>query len=102
MKRSVLRRLPWEAFVWLGGLLAMALYQPTGDRHFSLCPLQNLGFDFCPGCGLGRSVSFFFHGEFMHSLSAHPLGIFAVIVLSYRIVQLTRPHILNLWQKLLM
>src|SRR5690606_17432501 len=96
---ALVRRLPWEAIIWLGGLLALALWRPEGESHFTLCPLRNAGFDFCPGCGLGHSISFLFRGELVHSISAHPLGIFAVIVLSYRIVQLTRPYLQHLWQK---
>ncbi|HEX8039080.1 MAG TPA: DUF2752 domain-containing protein [Chryseosolibacter sp.] len=87
-----LRRLPFEAFCWLTGLLALACMD-TSRTHFTLCPLRNAGFDFCPGCGLGRSVSLLFHGEISASLHAHPLGIFAVIVLSLRIINLTKQHL---------
>src|SRR5688572_10139926 len=82
MKR--IGRLPWEAIIWLSGLVALAIFKPENDAHFTLCPLNNLGFDFCPGSGLGRSISFFFHGEVYQSLKTHPLGIFAVTVLSFR------------------
>lgn len=89
----MLKRIPWEGFVWLGGLTALALL--SGEAHFSLCPLKNAGLGFCPGCGLGRSISLLFRGEFQASLQAHPLGIFAVIILSFRIVNLTKLHIRN-------
>ncbi len=87
------RRLPIEALVWLAGLVALALYTPDTGQHLALCPLYNAGFDFCPGCGLGRSISYLLHGDFARSFSVHPLGLFALIVLSYRIVQLIRHHI---------
>ncbi|MGE0770863.1 MAG: DUF2752 domain-containing protein [Cyclobacteriaceae bacterium] len=72
-----------EALVWIAGLGALAIYQP-GDSHISFCPLANLGFDFCPGCGLGRSVSYGLHGQLVQSWNTHPLGMVAIGVLTYR------------------
>jgi hypothetical protein len=89
--KSILKY-PFEAIVWIIGLLTLALIDP-GTNHFSICPISNLGFDFCPGCGLGRSISLLFRGEFMESFAAHPLGIFAVIILTYRIIQLTKNYL---------
>jgi hypothetical protein len=83
---------PREAFTWIIGLIALAVYVP-GNGHFTLCPLSRFGFDFCPGCGLGRSISLFFHGEIVQSFATHPLGIFAVIVLSFRIYTLSTLYI---------
>ncbi|HEX7014990.1 MAG TPA: DUF2752 domain-containing protein [Cyclobacteriaceae bacterium] len=74
----------------MAGLAALALYNPDSGKHLALCPLYYAGFDFCPGCGLGRSISYLLHGDVANSLSMHPLGLFALIVLSYRIVQLIR------------
>jgi hypothetical protein len=85
-----IKHLPWEALIWAGALLLLGFSSISAEHHFSLCPLYNLGFDFCPGCGLGRSISFLLHGDFKKSFNIHPLGIFAVIVLSYRIIQLTK------------
>ncbi|MDV3310092.1 MAG: DUF2752 domain-containing protein [Cyclobacteriaceae bacterium] len=76
--------------MWTAGLVALAINDPYSGEHFALCPLYLAGFDFCPGCGLGRSISYLLHGDIAHSLSMHPLGLFALIVLSYRIVQLIR------------
>jgi len=86
----MIRKIPVEAVIWLLSLMALALHKPTETNHFTLCPLYNLGFDFCPGCGLGHSVSYLLHGEIHRSFEAHPLGIFAVIVLSCRIIQLSK------------
>jgi hypothetical protein len=88
-----MKQLPMEGIVWFTGLVVLAFYEPA-ENHISICPLNQLGFDFCPGCGLGRSISFLFHGEIIRSLATHPLGIFAVIVLSFRIV-----HLLKLYLK---
>ncbi len=69
--------------IWPCALIFLSLLD-TQTHHWSLCPLNNLGFEHCWGCGLGRSISFLFHGEFAQSFETHPLGSFAVIVLVYR------------------
>ncbi len=74
------------------GLLVLASLNPV-DNHVSICPLNNLGWEFCPGCGLGRAITLLFHGELVESVKAHPLGIFAVCILVYRIYQLTKTHV---------
>ncbi|MBX2965253.1 MAG: DUF2752 domain-containing protein [Cyclobacteriaceae bacterium] len=83
------RHVPPEAIMWTVALIALVFYQPGHQAHFTVCPLNNMGFDFCPGCGLGRSVAWLFKGEIIQSWRAHPLGIVAVIVLPYRIISLT-------------
>jgi hypothetical protein len=83
-----------EAFIWLAALIALAFHDPS-TAHYTLCPLKNLGFDFCPGCGLGHSISHLFRGEIIQSFEAHPLGIIAVILLIYRIISLFYKNFLN-------
>lgn len=87
---QAIRKLPFEAMLWLASLILLAIADPTHGAHFSVCPLALAGFDGCPGCGLGRSVAFLFKGEFESSFRSHPLGIAAVIILSFRIIQLTK------------
>ena len=82
-----------EAFVWLGGLLALALMNPGNESHYSLCLLKNIGFNFCPGCGLGHSISYFLHGELVRSFQTHPLGIVATIILTSRILSLLKDRL---------
>lgn len=84
---SKLKLFPWEALFWLAALISLALTDPS-PHAFSLCPFHALGFSFCPGCGLGRSISMLAHGEFTESFHMHPLGIFAVIVLTSRVFKL--------------
>lgn len=81
-------RVPVEAIIWMIGLLALALYDPAHQEHASLCIFNNIGFTYCPGCGLGRSISLLFHGDPVASFQAHPLGIIAVAILSHRIIHL--------------
>jgi len=49
-----------------------------------------MGFTWCPGCGLGHSISFLFHGDIKSSFHAHWLGIPALIIIVYRIYVLAR------------
>jgi hypothetical protein len=88
--------LPIEAIVWSAGLLILALYNPHHQEHMSLCLFNNLGFRYCPGCGLGRSVSYFLHGDVVMSFSAHPAGIPAVIILLFRIYKSSKDYIKRL------
>lgn len=84
-----------EAIIWIAGLLALAINNPVSNHHFSVCPIKNLGFSFCPGCGLGESISHLFRLQFVESFSAHPLGIFAFVILFHRIIFLFRKSYFN-------
>jgi hypothetical protein len=84
-----------EETLWLAGLLWLALVAPTGPTHFTLCIFRLLDLPFCPGCGLGHSISFLFRGEIGKSLEAHYLGIPALLMLLYRIVYLLGRRIFN-------
>lgn len=83
---------PLEAVVWIVAFVLLASYYPNPHTHITLCPLANAGFAFCPGCGLGRSIAYLFHGDWKLSWHAHPLGIFAVLTLTYRIITLLLKH----------
>ncbi|MCU0356491.1 MAG: DUF2752 domain-containing protein [Cyclobacteriaceae bacterium] len=74
-------------------MLALALIDPLTGNHVAVCPLALSGLDFCPGCGLGRSVSHLLHGQWRESWAMHPLGIPAFLILTYRIYSLTLTHI---------
>jgi hypothetical protein len=85
----------FELVFWIAALIALALTNPTPDSyrdqaHFTLCPLKLLGFNWCPGCGLGHAISFLFHGDIRRSFHAHWLGIPALIIIVYRIYVLIR------------
>ncbi len=67
----------------------MAISNPYGADHYSLCLMKTSGIDACPGCGLGHSIGLLARGELWHSINTHPLGIFAVIILTYRIISYT-------------
>lgn len=77
-----------ELLFWIAALIYLALINPYFEGHFQLCGFKLLGFESCPGCGLGKSISFIFHGDLSHSLDSHPLGLFAIAVILYRIFSL--------------
>ncbi len=91
--KLVIQRIPWEAWIWTAGLVFLALNDSSGS--WSVCPLHNFGIDFCPGCGLGRSVSHLFHGEWAAAWSVHPLGYAAVPVLAVRSYTLFKKSLNN-------
>jgi len=84
-----------EALIWLGGMTYLAFINPYSGGHLSLCVFDLAGIDFCPGCGLGMSISLLFHGDIAASFYKHPLGIFAFIILVYRITSLLFRNISN-------
>lgn len=89
------KNLPVELVVWLGALLFLA-FSKAGTEHYSLCPLDNAGLSWCPGCGLGRSLRYLLQGEIRSSLDQHWFGIPALFILIHRIVQLLKKIVLNL------
>ncbi len=76
----------WEATFWLSGFIFLAMIDPS-KAHLSLCPLHYLNV-YCPGCGLGRSITYLLRGEVVDSFQTHPLGGVATLVLVHRILQL--------------
>ncbi|WP_255594230.1 DUF2752 domain-containing protein [Pontibacter sp. HSC-14F20] len=70
------------------GLLLLAGLEPGGEHLFSLCPVSWVWQSGCPGCGLGRSIAYLFRGEIMSSWQAHPLGVPALLLLSWRVTGL--------------
>jgi hypothetical protein len=81
-----------ELIFWLSGLIALALTNPE-NHHFTFCPLANFGFSWCPGCGLGRSISSIFRGDMMLSLSYHWFGLPAFIILIHRVYVLSKKYL---------
>lgn len=85
--KNKLHSLDRELFCWVGALLFIFFSDPNAS-HFSLCLFKYAGFNYCPGCGIGHAITFLLHGELIKSLNAHPLGIFALIIILFRIYQL--------------
>ena len=86
---TMLKKANLELFIWIAALLLLAFLNPDSNQ-VSLCPLKFLGFHYCPGCGLGRSIALLFRGRFAESFAMHPLGSFAMVMIGFRIFQLGR------------
>jgi hypothetical protein len=83
-----------EAFIWLAVLVYFAISPVHASGHFTICPLSLAGFEYCPGCGLGRAIVLLLHGKIYESFNMHPLALFALIVLIARIVAVFRKYYL--------
>lgn len=78
----------FEVLVWIGAMTALAFSSLDFNDHATLCPFRSLGWRFCPGCGLGRSIILFFHGRIADSFAMHPLGMVVLAALVFRVVTL--------------
>ena len=76
--------------MWIIGLAALVLLAPSLENSVSICIPSALGFDFCPGCGLGASIGHLVRGELAESWAAHPLAVPTVAILIGRIIHLAR------------
>jgi hypothetical protein len=81
-----------EGLFWSMSLIYLAFLSDTPQQHFTICPLANIGFDYCPGCGLGRSVSQILHGHISESFNFHLLGIPALLIIFFRIYSLIKTN----------
>ncbi|GAB3009887.1 DUF2752 domain-containing protein [uncultured Cyclobacterium sp.] len=88
-----------ELILWTIALLGLYTAGADTSHSFSLCPLDLLGFTWCPGCGIGRSIHYLMHGDFTTSWAYHPLGGFAFLVIILRIIELIKLNLnKKLWQ----
>lgn len=83
LKRSFFLHFEWIVLA-LGLLLAASITPGLDEPTF--CLFNRSGVDFCPGCGLGRSMSLAMRGSLTASFKMHPAGILAIFILLYRIV----------------
>lgn len=97
MKRIIfyIKFIEWEAVLWIIALSYLLFINPYEVQQFTLCPFHNLGIENCPGCGLGRSISFFYHFDFINSIKTHPLGLLAFIIILTRIISLTKKMVIK-------
>jgi hypothetical protein len=88
--KIIRRALDLEILFFSSGLIYLAVINPNQEGHFNFCLARFFGFEHCPGCGLGRSISYFLHGEVVASLKTHPLGIATVLILIARFYKLLK------------
>lgn len=93
-------KFPLELLIWISALVILAFNNPAA-HHYTLCPLNQLGFTWCPGCGLGRSISSLLNFDISTSFKHHWFGIPALIILLNRIRQLSQKLLINYSLKLL-
>jgi uncharacterized membrane protein len=86
-----LSHIPAELIFWIAALVLLAAAEPVPPQdvnHFTFCPLASMGLSWCPGCGLGRSITQLFHGHVQESMHYHWLGIPAVLIIGWRVIVL--------------
>lgn len=86
------KHLEWTVFA--AGLLLLALMDPN-TAGTDLCFFEWIGVDFCPGDGLGHSIAYTFRGNMESAFQANFMGPFAVLILSFRILQIWKNLIYN-------
>lgn len=88
------KNIPIELCFLVLAIILLAIANPT-HHHFTLCPAANLGFEKCPGCGLGRSISAILNGDVYGSFKYHWFGIPALLIIAYRCWQLAKQLIIK-------
>lgn len=88
----MVKKVPLELMAWLGALIILAFSNPAA-HHYTLCPLSYAGLTWCPGCGIGRSISSLLHFDWRASLQFHWFGIPAFLILLHRIWRLSQKMI---------
>ncbi|MDB5019000.1 MAG: hypothetical protein JWQ28_127 [Pedobacter sp.] len=86
-------QIPLELLFWMGALLMLGsagMGTQLEENHFTLCPLANLGFSWCPGCGIGRSIGLLLQGQVLESFKYHWFGSPALLIICHRIYTLMR------------
>lgn len=78
----------FEVLAFSAGLLLLALMNPEGNHSISFCLFDLIGIPYCPGEGLGHSISYFFRGHISSSLEANLLGPLAIFIIGRRIFHL--------------
>jgi hypothetical protein len=86
-------RIPFELLFWIFALLLLAWADPGREQaanHFTLCPLATWGFTWCPGCGIGRSITHLLHGHVAESWNYHWFGLPGLLIICYRVYTLMK------------
>lgn len=92
---AMFRKTPFELIFWIAAIFSLAMSDPN-TPHYSLCLFRLLGWQHCPGCGLGHAIAFLLRGNLSASWHSHPLGGFAAIVIICRIADLSAPYYIQI------
>lgn len=82
---------PIELVTWVSALVFLYFSNPD-THHHTLCPLANAGFEWCPGCGIGRSITLLMHGRLLDSIEMHILGVPVFLILLHSIFILSKNY----------
>lgn len=74
-------------FLFLG-LVYLFFIDPSKNINLDLCLFQYFGWNNCPGCDLGKSLSFLLHGDINSSIQSHYFGIPALFIIIFRLVEI--------------
>ncbi|MBL7751144.1 MAG: DUF2752 domain-containing protein [Chitinophagaceae bacterium] len=83
----------FELIAWVVGLSYLFFLDISGGEHFTLCFFRLLGFEHCPGCGIGRSIHCAMHLDWSSSWYYHWLGIPALGIIIFRIITLLKNNL---------
>src|SRR5690554_4348265 len=86
------QHIEWIAFTL--GILALAFMDPETSGT-SFCLFNFMGIEFCPGDGLGHSISYTFRADLESAFKAHLFGPFALLILIFRIIHIWKIKFLN-------
>ncbi len=81
-------RVTAEWIFWSATVLLLAATDPTDPPLVELCIWKFVGYDPCPGCGLGHALAYLLKGNLLSAIDAHPLSPFAAGVILLRIKSL--------------
>lgn len=87
--RKLIERATSEVSVWSLALLGLYLFGHV-EGGPTLCLFHWIGLEACLGCGLGHAIHDAMHFRFGASVEHHPLGIPVLLLLLFRIHELTR------------
>lgn len=89
--KNIRKHLEWVVFTV--GLIALAAMSPDTDGT-SFCLFDFFGFPYCPGEGLGHSISYTFRGDLSSAFEENIAGPIAVVVLTLRIMYLVNKNVI--------
>lgn len=79
---------PWlEPLFFVSALILLFFMEPE-EPGLSLCVFHHLGWESCPGCGLGTAIHYLLHGAWRASWEAHVLAAPAVGLFLFRTFRL--------------
>ena len=87
-----------ELLFWFVSIVLLFFLKPA-EPQTSLCMFRWIGFEHCPGCGLGHSIHHALHASFTQSYNEHLMGLPALVIIFHRITQLVYPKKTTIYEK---